>query len=282
MSLLFKIGALLKELYRSMGLAFKSFNRVDVAVDFCGVSHDVEGVVRSLAVNALRVSGRKKAINFYSETVKGNTVYEGVKIGSRTSSRFLRIYHKTKELKSNLKTYILDSWAALGLDKSNVWRYEYQINAAFLRDLEGLTIDSLMTKDGIYSLLKKAQNNHFELRYNTGKKEVNKEKPFYMFDWDVLENTVKTVASEIKKIKRVVKETFIGQQRMIKGLLRSYFSKRQKRIEYLLPLKIMLNDFDLWEWFGKKLPFYIDEFSKKMIIGEADLRTFNDDFIVEI
>jgi len=274
------IQNLLEEFTKSVGLTYYSLNRVDIALDFEGAKHDVHGLVKGFHNNELLISGRQKKVDFYTHTIKGKIETTGVKIGSRTTSRFLRIYNKTLESKSNIKTDITDAWQKFGL-KGEIWRYEYQLNSAFLRDLEAVDLNTIFSDNGLYNLLKKANSNHFDIKYNTGKKETNKEASFELFSWRSVRACLNVIFDEVKRIKRNIKETFIGQQRMIKGLLRSYFSTGQ-RLEYIVPLKIMLDDFQLWEWFGKKLPFYLDEFVKAQYIKTFDRKLFINDMNFEL
>ena len=275
-----KLYAILDKVIINLGLEFDKFNRVDVALDFEGDKFNIEPTLAFVDMGVLRVAGREKAMNFYNSTKNGLISREGVQVGKRDSSRFLRLYNKTVEMQSNYKRYIKTQWDNIGFE-GNVWRYEYQLNSKFLRTVEGLDLEQVFTKQGLFELFELANKNFFELRYNTGQKETNKERPYHIFDWEVIKEKCEVVTKVLKRIKRVVKETLIGQQRMIKGLLRSYVSTRQ-RIEYILPLKIMLNDYDLWEWWGKKLPYYLDEFDREGFIKSFDRKLFNEDMLTEI
>ncbi|OUS02887.1 hypothetical protein A9Q86_02230 [Flavobacteriales bacterium 33_180_T64] len=272
------------ELTELMGLTYKNINRLDIALDFNESNHNVTALLRNICNNDVLISGREKDVNIFSQTKKGKMTFQGVRIGARTSSRFLRIYNKTLESKKNLKTYILDAWSNMGItnDETNpVWRYEYQLSNKFLSELEGITLDSIFSNEGLFNLLKTANSNHFELKHNTEKAQVNQEQNFAFICWDSVANTLELVSKTITKIKRVIKETLIGQQRMVKSLLRSYVSTGQ-RLEYILPMKIMLSDFGLWDWFSKKLPFYLNEFEKKQFIKSFNRSQFNEDLITEI
>ena len=85
------------------------------------------------------------------------------------------------------------------------------------------------------------------------------------------------IGGVIGKLKRTIKETFIGQQRMIKGLLRSYFSSGHD-IRFLLPVRGILDTFDLWEWYNMKVPQYIQEFREREKIKIIDLKQYELDF----
>jgi DNA relaxase NicK len=274
----------LEEVTELMGLSFKNFNRLDVALDFQEDTHNVNDLLRSICANEVLISGREKDINIYSQTKKGKMSFQGIRIGARTSSRFLRIYNKTLESKKVLKTYINEAWLSLGFDSTEVnpvWRYEYQLSSKYLRDVEGLTLDVVFSNDGLFNLLKAANTNHFDLKHNTNKSEVNKERTYSFLCWSAVSASVGVVFKVLKKLKRTIKETLIGQQRMAKSLLRSYFSTGQ-RLEYILPLKLMLNDFDLWQWFGTKLPFYIDEFKKAQLFKTLDMSQLRNDLQYQI
>ena len=226
------------------------------------------------------IAGREKDVNVYTKTKKGKIEFTGVQIGKRSSSRFCRIYNKSREMeRGSLKPYITTLWETLGL-KGDIWRYEYQLSNKYLTDIEGIDIDSLFNKDFLYNLLEKARANHFEIKHNTGKSEVNKEQTYDFIDFKKVGEIIGLVQNAIGTIRRTIKETFIGQQRMIKGLLRSYFSSNHD-IRFLLPVRRILNDFDLWDWYNRKISQYIHEFRFKEMIKCVDLRTYEEDFRLE-
>lgn len=110
----------------------------------------------------------------------------------------MRIYNKTLELSINPKQYISDYHKNQGLaDDVPVWRMEYQLNARFFDNLykckdisqKGDIKHELVSEritwaifdiENLIALFQLAEKNHFELRYNTGKSQTNKETPYLL------------------------------------------------------------------------------------------------------
>ncbi|MGX1930210.1 replication initiation factor domain-containing protein [Flagellimonas sp. 2504JD4-2] len=263
-----------------LGLEFSGVNRLDIALDFSEKQHDIPNLLRGIFNGEFLISGREKDVNVYTKTTKGKIEFTGVQIGKRSSSRFCRIYNKSREMQTgSLKAYINTLWETLGF-KGNVWRYEYQLSNKYLTEIEGVSLDNLFSKNFIYNLLERAKSNHFEIKHNTGKSEVNKEETYQFIDFGKVGRAVGTIRGAIGKLVRTIKETFIGQQRMIKGLLRSYFSSNHD-VRFLLPVRRILNDFDLWDWYDRKISQYIHEFKFREMIKCVDLRIYEEDFKLE-
>lgn len=275
-----ELGELVKEVIGAMGLKYKGLNRLDLALDMAIQGEYVTNVLQALNLQYLRVSGRKKKIQYHYETQNGVQVLEGATIGKRSSGRMLRIYNKTKENEKTLKTYINDAYDKIGIDKSDVWRYEFQLGNAFLRKIE-INFENLFDIDFLFNLFNEGNNNHFSLKHNTGKKETNKEKDFYLFDFYHVRKYLGYLKVGITRLKRNIKESFIGQQRIIKGLMRSYFSSGQNK-DYLTPIDSIINDFRLWSWFEKKKLPYIKEFYKAGIFKTVDVDLLKMDLNVNI
>ncbi|MEQ8220327.1 MAG: replication initiation factor domain-containing protein [Arenibacter sp.] len=266
-----------------MGIEFVGLNRLDLAIDFSQKQHDIPTFLRQIFDGKLLIAGREKDFNVYTKTKKGKIQFNGVQIGKRSSAKMGRIYNKSVEMLANgLKPYISDMWKNTGFDTSyDVWRYEYQMSNKYLRDVDGLTLDNLFKKNFLINLFEKAQKNHFQIKNNTGKKEVNKEKDFIFICIDKVKKVIGAITGAIGKLGRTIKETFIGQQRMVKSLLRSYFSSGHDR-RFILPVRQILTDFALWDWYNMKISQYFAEFKEKELIKGMCLRTYEQDFILEI
>ncbi|WP_182859198.1 replication initiation factor domain-containing protein [Flagellimonas aequoris] len=263
-----------------LGLDFSGINRLDIALDFSQEQHDIPNLLRGVFNGEFLISGREKDVNVYTKTKKGLIEFTGVQIGKRSSSRFCRIYNKSRELQTgSLKPYITTHWDALGLS-GEIWRYEYQLSNKYLSEQDNLSLDVLFSKNFIFNLLEKARANHFEVKENTGKSEVNKERTHQFIDFEKVGRAIGLITGIIGKIKRTIKETFIGQQRMVKGLLRSYFSSNHD-IRFLLPIRRILDDFDLLEWYNSKFSLYVAEFRDKEKIKLIDLYRYELDFNLE-
>ncbi|MCR9263054.1 MAG: replication initiation factor domain-containing protein [Flavobacteriaceae bacterium] len=268
------------EILDILGLDYVGVNRLDIALDFSEKQHDIPELLKGIFNGDFLISGREKDVNVYTKTKKGQIEFTGVQIGKRSSSRFCRIYDKSREMQTGtLKPYISSLWETLGLD-GKIWRYEYQLSNKYLSEIEGLTLESLFDREFIFNLLQKASENHFEIKHNTGKSEVNKEETYNFVDFEKVGRFVGLAKKAIGRLVRNIKETFIGQQRMIKGLLRSYFATNHD-VRFLLPVRRILNDFDLWDWYDRKISQYIHEFKYREMIKCIDLSRYESDFELE-
>ena len=274
-----KLYKFIKLVLSALNLQYTSISRMDVALDLQNNQHNLQNVAKRMFSSELLTSGREKNIQYHAITKKGVSSLTGFSVGKRTSPRFLRVYDKTLENLEGNKEYITTAHKELGFN-GQIWRYEYQLNNKFFRDLN-TDLKTILSNKGLLDLYNTANNNYFQLKINTGKSQINKEKDYNFLCEKSLKYCISNKTNLIDRLKRNIKETLIGQKRMVKGLLRSYFSSRQ-RIEYILPLKIILNDFSLFDWWDKKLPFYLDEFKKKQIIKEFDRNQFNNDFALEV
>ncbi len=263
-----------------LNLEYDGLNRADLALDFMGNQHDIPNFLKGIFDGKFLIAGREKDVNVYTKTKKGRIDFTGIQIGKRSSSRFCRIYNKSVEMqRGTLKPYITTMWEKLNLS-GEIWRYEYQLSNKFLREIEDLTLENIFDKNFLFGLMEMARKNHFEVKNNTGKSELNKEKNHNFIDFDKVRENIKASAKAVGRLVRNIKETFIGQQRMVKGLLRSYFSSGHD-IRFLLPIRRILNDFNLWDWYNRKFSDYLREFRDKEKIIYMDYYQYEKDFKLE-
>ena len=223
----------------------------------------------------------KKNVQAYYVTHNGVTDFNGFSIGKRNSSRFLRVYNKTKALEqpTNPKPYINEYFAKNGLiQEQPVWRFEYQLNASFftyLRKLGQNITFQLFEYDTLIQLIEMAEKNHFELVYNTGKKETNKEQSFQLNNWKLLRKSLKAVKEyAVTKIKLAFEITINIQKRLVKSLLRQYYLYQETI--YLYTLSKIVNEYNLKTWLNGKMDFYFSEFrNKERIKNHFDFNVFN-------
>jgi hypothetical protein len=265
-----------------LNASFVSVNRLDIALDLENTNDFYQNVTSSILNNQLLVSGKDKKINTYYQTNKGKPCLTGFTIGSRSNSRYLRVYNKALELTKKPKEYILNSWTSSNLEHSKVWRFEYQLNNSFFRFLhkktnykvkDNQTVTELLTwgifdEKMLFSLIERATKNHFEIKYNTGKTEINKEKPFLLLNFEFLKTKLGQFRNEIVKIKKAIEPSLLSIKRMLKSTFREYYSSGQNSISHILSLNESLQNysnqlFNLEQWFYKKVPFYLDEFKQK-------------------
>jgi hypothetical protein len=147
------------------------------------------------------------------------------------------------------------------------------------------TISQAMTwgifdKVNLYELLKIANKGFFELRENTGKSQVNKEKLIVLFDF--LQSQISKFNPIIKRLKKVVLSSTTIKKRLAKSLFREYYANNQD-ISYIVALNLLLEDLDmitekpLLMWFKNKLHFYLHEFrTKEKIVNDFDPELFHE------
>ncbi len=271
---------------------FKSVNRLDICLDKSDINNSYRNLYSNVVSGNYLISGRPKNLQSYFETYKGKSILNGFQIGKRTSDKIIRCYNKTLSLQLTEKPYINDYYANNGLKNDNVWRFEYQLNSAFFRGLNehsksNATISQAMTwglfdKANLYELLKIANKGFFELRENTGKSQVNKEKLIVLFDFDFLQSQISKFNPIIKRLKKVVLSSTTIKKRLAKSLFREYYANNQD-ISYIVALNLLLEDLDmitekpLLMWFKNKLHFYLHEFrTKEKIVNDFDSELFHE------
>lgn len=271
---------------------FKSVNRLDICLDKSDINNSYRNLYSNVVSGNYLISGRPKNLQSYFETFKGKSILNGFQIGKRTSDKIIRCYNKTLSLQLTEKPYINDYYANNGLKNDNVWRFEYQLNSAFFRGLNeysksNATISQAMTwgvfdKANLYELLKIANKGFFELRENTGKSQVNKEKLIVLFDFDFLQSQISKFNPIIKRLKKVVLSSTTIKKRLAKSLFREYYANNQD-ISYIVALNLLLEDLDmitekpLLMWFKNKLHFYLHEFrTKEKIVNDFDSELFHE------
>ncbi|WP_026713659.1 hypothetical protein [Flavobacterium daejeonense] len=272
---------------------FKSVNRLDVCLDKNDSKATYRKLYSDVVGGAYLISGRTKAINSYYETYKGKSVLNGFQIGKRTSEKLIRCYNKTLSLQLTEKPYINDWYQQNGLKNDEVWRFEYQLNSRFFRDLKEFSkadeaTTELMTwgifkKENLIELVKIANKGFFEIRENTGLSQINKEKiALELFDFEQLQKNITSYPPIIKRVKRAILSSTTIKKRLVKSLFREYYSNNQD-ISYIVAMNLVLEEIDLTtnkpliNWFNSKLHFYLHEFRlKEKIVQVFDFDLFNE------
>lgn len=271
---------------------WKSTNRLDICLDRCDLNNTYRNLYKNIVDGETLISGRPKNIQSYFETYKGKSILNGFQVGKRTSDKIIRCYNKTLSLQLTEKPYINEYYVNNGLKNENVWRFEFQLNSAFFRGLnehskadenisESITW-GIFDKANLYELLKIANKGFFELRENTGKSQINKEKLIPLFDFDNLQSQISKFTPIIKRLKKVVLSSTTIKKRLAKSLFREYYSNNQD-LSYIVALNLLLEDMDmttekpLLHWFNNKLHFYLHEFrTKEKLVNDFDTSLFNE------
>lgn len=139
----------LKEAVNSFMNWFKSFSvtvsdnklsRVDTCLDT-----DEIRFLQSDA-NDIVARARCKTEHFVNEEYTEGRVFSGLTIG-RGDPLLARIYNKTLEIKKSGKTWFKDIWIENGwIENKDVWRVEFQLRRAVLKELGIFNIDNFLNK----------------------------------------------------------------------------------------------------------------------------------------
>lgn len=268
-----EIKSTLDALFSVLDLKVKNVSRVDVCADFENSNEIFEGLVRGIASEKIRISGRPKSwkqfgnVAMFGKTKRGSLNYQGIAIGRKSNSRYLRIYNKSVELQEvKYKEHIVKYWKENGMQNNNVWRYEYSLSNEFLKTY-GISYENLFDEKMIVTLMEKANDGHFELKYNTGKAEINKEKAVPLFSFEKLKKGVKRLFKCIRVIDETIQRSVMSVKRQIKGLYRSHYSTGCD--SFYDAMHVHLTNYDLWEWFMLKENDYLREFQRQGIILQA-------------
>lgn len=259
----------LVELYiiKFLQLSLNSISRLDISIDFDNRNNIVQQLASLIQNNHVLLAGRDKAFTPYYVFNQGKSTLTGLTIGKRSSSRFLRVYNKTLEMQTNPKEYILNRWKKHGLDSNNVWRCEYELTSQFFinRQIDNATISTqIFSQKALLNLFIEAEKNHFEIKQNTNKSELNKEKTIPFFEWSVLlsqcndENDSDTT---ITKLSKIIEPSILVQKRVLKASIREYYISKQQYQNIFL-IQYIIEKYHLHDYLETKLKFYIDEFEK--------------------
>lgn len=272
------LGAIINDFCEETGYKFKAINRLDICIDKQDKNNSYRSLYDNIVNGSFLISGRPKNLQSYFETFKGKSVLNGFQIGKRTSDKIIRVYNKTLSLQLTEKPYINDFYANNGFKNENIWRFEYQLNSAFFRNLKEVSkteneVQQDMTwgifnVSTLFELLKIATKGFFELHENTGKSQINKEKKIQLFCFETMQSALTVQKTIIRKLKKVFISTTTIKKRLAKSLFREYYANEQD-ISYVIALNLLLEDLDLTTekklkyWFRNKLHFYLHEFKNK-------------------
>lgn len=298
-----EIKQIIFDLCEDYNLEFTAVNRLDVAFDINDTKNYYRSLNSSLNDGTVRLAGRKKSFNQYNELVKGVCINNGFTLGQRSSSKMLRVYNKSLSLEVKEKQYIIDWYKQNNFENDKVWRFEYQLNSSFFSNLKSFGHDKdfydvaqeklklpfedltwcIFDYGSLIKLVEMAQNNFFELRTNTGKKQINAEQKInFILDFDYLLTEYSNYNPTFKRLKTTHVPNLTKRKRLIKALFREYVANHQN-VTYIVALNrlfLEINPFDnkpLLHWFKNKMSFYLAEFKEHDKIGNK----FNNALFVE-
>lgn len=266
-----EIKRLMDELFNTLEIKVSGVSRVDVAFDFEDSTEKFRAVIGAILSGDLLISGRSKKVSLFNEVVntygntrKGLLEHNGIVIGMKSNARVLRIYNKSLEMNQvKYKHHIADYWKLGGFtDLENVWRFEYALTSKFIKDW-GITYDMLFDEKMIIEIMKKAYNNHFELKLSTGKTEINKEPSFVLYDFSKIKTGIEELKKRLNLITETIQRSITSVKRQIKGLFRSHYSTGSNF--FYDALHVHLTNYDLNDWFNQKEEEYLIEFQKQSL-----------------
>jgi hypothetical protein len=161
---------ILNQVITELKITFNNITRLDIALD--GANHLDKFVACYLADSIsnkeqsyITMQGR---INIdalkYSEK---DYNFNGYVLGSRKSDKIGVIYHKSKEIKESLKTYIKDYWKQCGIDSDfeNMIRFEIRLKSKLLKDYTLQDLEKLKNVNHLVSVFAKHAQSFIDFRY---------------------------------------------------------------------------------------------------------------------
>lgn len=113
---------------------FKGISRIDVCADFNDfATMSPIALIEGFAAKKFRHIGRGVGALYFDHGVKNGDYgvhYTGLSFGTHSSDAHVYLYNKSFELLTQGdKPWIRDTWAAIGLDQTSVWRLEVSIKS---------------------------------------------------------------------------------------------------------------------------------------------------------
>lgn len=262
----------LQQVAYDLGATFHNFTRLDIAVD--GVDYFTPH--KQMLKGELLLVGRA-SVNDYYIRKKGspNRVINGFYIGSRSSTKYFKIYNKTNELNRSNKTYIQKFWKEnnINTDK-DVQRIEltmrndeckkYKIVNEETQETESeIDWQRLNDTSHLASIFRSSMSKFAEYRIKTDGKNISRMPKVELINWDDLGGVTlaknSTIAStEVWSAKITCKKLFEI----------NYITNDQQY--YDIAFEIAINT-DVVDWFTKMQPLWIKDMEYKARSKEGDL-----------
>ena len=223
----------------------KSTTRLDIAIDGVGASKYRDTIYKAVNPRSkVMISGKTNVSTNY----KGNEI-QSVTIGSRSSSKYGRIYNKTEELKRSNKTYIKQYWVNSSLSvnpQSDVWRIEMELYSKLFKARK---YDVWRLEDSAYlaSIMRtelKGWLSFYRQSNDTNKYRTMKKNQKELIDWE-------TIGGQLLPKAKAKKPSDIFQAKA--------YIKAQKRFAQVFGLNSseeVAKHFELTEWVDTKEPYW--------------------------
>ena len=272
-------------------LKFKSFSRIDLAIDFCQ-GEDLNAFFHRFD-EYYTLKGNKPENKIYRE----GSVITGFHLGKSTAQKQLVCYNKTKEiLERSQKNYIIDFWEQNGLVprgyEPSIHGDVYRLELRLFRDVlvkfrevifnkeerkKGfpLSFDFFSSSNKMLSLYRDSCSNFFEF-YRTADYykgcNISRLESFIPIDFTPFPfDQVRLV----RKYHRSAKNHITRYRRLIKSFLRQYIETNDS--DYLVKMYTTGIDYKLLGFINDKLPRWIDEITKESEkdFGVQDINNIN-------
>lgn len=256
------LQVMLDSIFEKLEAKNVNISRIDICIDFDNSQNHIQKLVDKLNSSKVVFAGRSKDITIRALTTKKFLQNSGLYIGQRSNGRFVRIYNKTLELSAHPKEYIKKRWIDSGIGTDNIWRIEYQLKSDFVRNTNiynNIDLKKLLSQDSITTLFKLAETNHLELKKNTGKSEINKEKTIPLINYEKIE----FVDTNYYRLKKIIEPSTLSQKRTLKAVFREYYASEQND-EMSNMLNYVLHKYELNDYFMQKIDIYLDEFKNML------------------
>ncbi len=259
------ISGIIEELMGCTLADFLNFTRVDIAIDgendfgSIGTAYNY-GLIERLG------SARFKAEGFDRGSKKWSSFY----IGSRSSSRMLRVYDKTLELEQKgHKDYITQMFHDNGLH-DQVYRAEMQFNSAYFREFAiDFTLRDLDNPYSLGSLFSQAVHQKGFAEFVEKGLDKNKSRWDKIPVWDCLRNlAVRVFEKAADKVSDGSKVAKMAIKRLCKE---AYFALTDTKAHAsYMGAAALVHNSSLLSWFREKSAYWISDFEKHTFLtGEA-------------
>lgn len=311
-----QVRDIIEEIITACSLEFKHITRLDIAMDTQKISENIscqdfmnkvsQGFIIKKDTHSKRCIGEEygqvdfnlvKHVNQDPEVKKfidqvkaitrkfeahGNKNCDTMVFGSRSSSRRLEMYNKTKEMaKKTHKPWIYDNWVKYGLDVSEpVFRVELsiKINALEVVDDYGEVLNkmdyTLYTNDFIKSLFMVEYNNQMQFAFKQGNTRFSRCKRV-----DLIKLEWNNCISVVPKI-NLAKQSSKYERGLIGRLVLDYQELRQTQTLYTI--FNMLVRHSLIDWFVRKYEWYFTQIMELDLYDYLDAIPINKDYINDV
>lgn len=181
-----------------LGAWERGISRLDLCFDFCP-DENAKNIILGLATGSHYVAGKRAGSLFWSHETNPriNPMWRElerlphcISFGHKTSGVRWKLYYKTKELldahggASFSKPYIVDCWAAAGMDISNVWRLEVSIHQGNGYRYCGMPISTTSIAESAPALFTALLKSRFVIRVNEGHKDKRNDTEVRLFPYE--------------------------------------------------------------------------------------------------